>query len=125
MNGNIHRSKLQPVTDFNEVSADSTLALAHRRRSPRAPFLDSRKSGDLRSKTTNALEDAPSEIPRLNIKPADEESVGPQVTSELPTKLCVGEALCRSRKKNVCGTRPKPPQSDHSALYKQVVCGTK
>lgn len=47
------------------------------------------------------MKHAPSEARWLNIKPANQVSVGPQVDSVKPTKLCAGEALCGSRKKKV------------------------
>lgn len=44
-------SKIQPVTNDNEVRADAAFVIAHRRRIPRAPLLDARKSRGWRLKT--------------------------------------------------------------------------
>lgn len=100
-NGDTGRSKMQPVTNDNEVSADSAFAAAHLRRSLCAPFLDAGKLRDLHPKTTNAMKDAPHQVPRLNFKPADQESVGLQATLAQFTELCAGKALCGSQKKKV------------------------
>lgn len=117
----IGRPKMQPVTNGNEVSADSAFAVMRRRCALRAPFLDSRKSRNLRSKPTNATKDALSEASQLNFKPAHQGSVCPDYLGATYEVVCRWGSVRKLKEK---GVRLRPHQSDHSALYKPVACGT-